>query len=238
MNKLANHDIYWIGQRLPKEVTEVIKNNNLFVAGGFIRSCILNEPVSDIDIFASSKETASMAADLLSTCFEVKSKKKLRRIETDNAITMLGLAYPVQFIHKWVFSNVETALKSFDFTIAMAGVWMGKRSAGSRRSGTHDQLMGICHENYYQDLAAKRLIYTSPQRIEEAGGSLLRVLKFYQRGYRIPLKDMAAVVARLAHEVDTTSEEAMTTVFTKLLREVDPEIDPEHRAHLPNLDDL
>ena len=121
---------------------------------------------------------------------------------------------------------------------------MGKRDAGKgARSGTHDQLFGICHSNYYQDLSARRLIYTSPERIEEAGGSMLRVLKFYQKGFRIPLKDLAAVIARIScsinpSKVDIENESHVAPIITALLREVDPEVDPEHRAHLPSIDQI
>ena len=48
------------------------------------------------------------------------------------------------------------------------------------------EYVGLCNIRFYPDLAARRLVYTSPLRNEDAGGSILRVLKFYQRGYRIP----------------------------------------------------
>ncbi len=83
---------------------------------------------------------------------------------------------------------------------------------------------------------------------EDAGGSLLRVLKFYQRGYRIPLDSMGAVLARLCKAVDwdlvkgqgtaTSWEEQAAKVLTGLLREVDPNIDPDHIAHLPSTTDI
>ena len=97
-------------------------------------------------------------------------------------------------------------------------------------------------DRFYADLAAKRLIYRSPLRNEDAGGSLLRVLKFYQRGYRIPLNSLGAVIARLVNAVDEEKigafagnhEQKLAKVLTALLHEVDPAIDPEHIAHLPS----
>jgi hypothetical protein len=85
-------------------------------------------------------------------------------------------------------------------------------------------------------------------RIEEAGGSCLRVLKFYQKGYRIPLNSMGAVIARLMSAVriedvrsfndkNAWDEEKLAKVITGLLREVDPNIDPSHIAHLPSEDE-
>jgi len=67
----------------------------------------------------------------------------------------------------------------------------------------------------------------------------LRVLKYYQKGYRIPLNSLGSVIARLIKSIDTGKgdihdEEWVGWVITGLLREVDPEIDPLHAAHLPS----
>ncbi|KKK50630.1 hypothetical protein LCGC14_3123090 [marine sediment metagenome] len=66
---------------------------------------------------------------------------------------------------------------------------------------------------------------------------MLRVLKFYQRGYRIPLDSLGAVIARCVTGIDfekiDSTEENYAFVLTGLLREVDPLVDPEHISHLP-----
>ena len=70
---------------------------------------------------------------------------------------------------------------------------------------------------------------------------MLRVLKFYQKGYRIPLDSLGRVIGRLVLGTeppeDTLSrlakEAHLGEVLTTLLREVDPGIDPGHQAHLP-----
>jgi len=139
----------------------------------------------------------------------------------------------VQVIHRWTYDVAEDLVQSFDFTIAKAAVWF-------------DPVVGwnsMCDETFYPDLAAKRLTYTSPQRNEDAGGSMLRVLKYYQRGYRIPLDSLGAVIARLMSGVEfdkiregreETQEKQLAKVVTGLLREVDPNLDPSHIAHLPS----
>ena len=88
-------------------------------------------------------------------------------------------------------------------------------------------------------MASKRLVYRSPARNEDAGGSMLRVLKYYQKGYRIPLDSLGAVIARLIHKLDNervplSDQKAVAHIITGLLREVDPDIDPLHLAHLPS----
>jgi hypothetical protein len=84
-----------------------------------------------------------------------------------------------------------------------------------------------------------------PNELSLAGGSILRVLKFYQRGYRIPLDSLGAVIARLMKPVDfdkiigrTDQEDQLAKVLTGLLREVDPNVDPTHEAHLPAEDKI
>jgi hypothetical protein len=162
----------------------------------------------------------------LSLQFATELAKGSKIHTTQNAHTVprkRGIA--IQFIHRWSYDAVSDLLQSFDFTIACGAFWY------------YDGWRSLCHDRFYQDLAAKRLIYTSPKRNEDAGGSMLRVLKFYQRGYRIPLDSMGAVIARLiggVRDIGGTTEDYRAHVITGLLREVDPAIDPTHIAHLPS----
>lgn len=219
-SELLIEDVRWCLRRLPCEVLATLKERRLFLAGGFIRACIAQEPVSDIDLFAPSKDAAEAAARAL-------AGKDHHFLATDNAFTVYGFGkLPVQFIHRWTFERAEDILPSFDFTVARACVW--HEVAGWK---------SLCDERFYCDLAAKRIVYCCPLRNEDAGGSMLRVLKFYQKGYRIPLDSLGRVVARLVAGIrfDHTgnSEEAIAMVVTGLLHEVDPLIDPTHASHLP-----
>ena len=232
MHTLNKHDLQWALQLAPKQVLEAMKSApcRVFVAGGFIRSSVCREPVNDIDMFVSTEADAGALAMNLAE----NDPKRIYR--TDNALTVKGYRIPIQIIHRWLFETPERCAQSFDFTIAMSSVWWSGEAWES-----------LCHPDFYSDLAAKRLVYTSPDRNEDAGGSLLRVLKFYQRGYRIPLGSMGAVIARLLRGVDEINWEKRNTmdtqawelqmghVLTGLLREVDPAIDPNHLAHLPDL---
>ncbi len=232
MNTLSSHDLSWIVRRLPKKLKDGMQllGPKVVVAGGFIRCCIANEPINDVDVFTQTPEEAeTIAKTLLPTGRSI--------ISTDNAYTIKGLGIPIQFIHRWTFPKPEDSLKSFDFTIAMAAIWFD----GFWRSA--------CDPRFYEDLAAKRLVYTSPERNEDAGGSMLRVLKFYQRGYRIPLDSLGAVIARLTRDIEDdgvrniqgarkcTFEKARAHVISTLLFEVDPLLDPEHCAHMPSLEE-
>jgi hypothetical protein len=231
---LTNYDVAWVTRRLPRLVVELLQASprQLILAGGFIRSCIANEEVHDIDLFTTSEELAKKLA--------IQLAGGDRIFKTDNAISVRLPGFPlVQFIHRWTFSEPELVAPSFDFTVARAALWWVKPAEG--QAGWRS----MCDERFYPDLAAHRLVYCSPDRNEDAGGSILRVLKFYQRGYRIPLDSLGSVIARLQTGVDSeklsgsqvangfTYEQALSRILTGLLREVDPSIDPERIAHLP-----
>jgi hypothetical protein len=81
------------------------------------------------------------------------------------------------------------------------------------------------------------LVYAEPIREEEPGGSTLRILKFYQKGYRITIDSFAGVITRLVNGVDFSDlmvnkgkldTEQFRKVIRGLMHEVDPNIDPDH----------
>lgn len=210
LSQLSDRDVSWVVRRLPKPVRELLESrSDVFLAGGFIRSCIAGEEVNDIDLFVPNKETAKIVADTLAKGNEVYT--------TDNAHTTTVNDITVQVIHRWTFESPRDCMMSFDFTIAQAAIWF---SSG---------WMSACHKDYYADLAARRLVYVSPTRVEEVGGSLLRVIKFVRRGYVIPLDSLGSVVARLVSGIDSSKiryneEHHVAEVLTGLLVEVDPSV--------------
>jgi hypothetical protein len=221
MRSLNQLDLSWCVRRLPKDVRDLIKANpgKLSMAGGFIRAVIAREEISDIDLFSDTPEHAKEWANKF-------NEKKGRRIgETDNAYTVYGAGLPVQFIHRWTYAQPEAVISSFDFSICAAAIWW-----------EGNQWVGRGIDTFYEDLAAKRLVYLSPKRDEAAGGSLLRVLKYYARGYRIPMPSFAAVLCRLLNAVEKSEEDrpdnhaddptwkgaTKEEIILGLLREVDP----------------
>lgn len=223
MTELQQCDVEWIIRRLPYDVVTLLRRSEgkMFLAGGFIRSVICGEKVNDVDLFSSTKEGAQNAAWSLRNNTD-------KWVTTENAITLPGDP-AIQFIHRWTFETPDACVASFDFTIAQAAVWW-----------TKDGWKSVCSPRFYADLAAKRLVYTSPEREEEAGGSMLRVLKFYQRGYRIDVDSLGKVIARISMGdilvKHATKEADLAVSCAKLLREVDPQVDPDHESHLPGGD--
>lgn len=245
MRQLDPQDLSWAIRLLPRQLKEMMEEAGprVVLGGGFVRSSVAGERPNDIDLFCRSKEDACSYATRLA------GKKKV--IETGNAYSVRRVGgFFVQFIHRWTYDSPVQILDSFDFTIACSAVWFSHGYNGAL-SEPPNVWCSLIDDNFYSDLAAKRLVYRSPDRNEDAGGSMLRVLKFYQKGFRIPLDSLGAVIARMADAVDlkgievlenfdclselgNTTEKRWAKVLTGLLREVDPLIDPTHAAHLPS----
>ena len=211
MISMNKKDLSWCVERLPDDIKQIMETHGkkICVAGGFIRACITNDKLNDIDIFTNSKMTSEILSDSL------VASGKYRKVTTDNAFTLLKSGRtPIQFIHRWEYESPEDVLKDFDFTLCCSSIWFD------------EEWNGAVHDNYYQDIAAKRLEYTYPNRIEECGGSMIRVLKYYQKGYRIPLKSLSGVISRLCSGVnevkDSISEDHLSQIILGLLVEVDP----------------
>lgn len=222
--ELDIQDLRWAIRRLPSNLSKIMEDpewsGKIFVGGGYLRSIVSNESVNDVDVFVGTKVEAELLAYKL-------TPNRNDVIVTDNAYTVKG-KLPIQIIHRWLFDKPEDVSNSFDFTVCCAVIWYNTTT----RWGSY------CDDRFYIDLAAKRLVYRSPIRDEEVGGSMLRVLKYYQKGYRIPMDSLGKVIARLVskvnfHAIDPGDNEWLAKVVTGLLIEVDPAIDPLHNAHLP-----
>lgn len=229
--KIDYQDLRWALVRLPGNLKKAMEESEwhgkIFVGGGYLRSIVANETINDVDVFVNTKKDAELLAYKLET-----DKKDIYK--TDNAFTIKG-KMTIQIIYRWLFEKAEDISNSFDFTVCCAVIFCKVNS---------DKIEwdSYCDDRFYIDLASKRLIYRCPMRNEDAGGSMLRVLKYYQKGYRIPLDSLGAVIARLVkaldvNRIDINDEKAVAYVLTGLLREVDPEIDPTHLSHLPSTKD-
>lgn len=236
---IRKQDIHRVLTRTPKDIREMLKENpSMCIGGGFIRAIISGETPNDIDIFGRSTVELQVAAKSLQEKRE-EFGETIRGFSTGNAITILTQGrMPIQFITRWVYPHPRDVLWSFDFTVCQAVIYYCADSKTFK---------GLCAETFYQDLAAKRLVYTYPKRSEDAGGSLLRVIKYVRRGYNVQVDTLAGVCARLQSGIeyrdneDYWNEEWRAGIMTGLLREVDPlliidgcEIGEDH--HRPDRD--
>lgn len=223
MNALTNNDLNHVVRRLPKDVRELMTKyqNSLFLGGGFIRAVVAGEQPSDIDLFGVSKELLNTIAKELQASRGGQDKCRLHI--SKNAITVISIGrISVQFITRWTFARAEDVVSSFDFTVCQAGVW--------RDGATRDApWRSMASERFYYDLASRRLVYTFPIRDEEAGGSMLRAIKYLKRGYTMQVDSLAGVISRLVKaldpvKIDVSDEARVAHVLRGLLQEVDPSI--------------
>lgn len=216
--QLTATDMDFVVSRISTPLRKLMQNHQVMIAGGFVRAVIAGEKPSDIDVFCQNRDTLDLVAIKLKDEYGPDAKK----FHTGNAVTILAPPrIPVQFISRWLFPKLKDLVDSFDFTVCKAGV-MWDQAAGAWTS--------CIDPSFYPDLAAKRLVYTSPERNEDAGGSILRVRKYLARGYNIQAESLAAVIARLVKgasepgkpPLQLLDEQTISKVLCGLLREVDP----------------
>jgi len=205
MAQLNERDVAVCVSRLNSTLRDEMQgalNGVIVVAGGFVRSVIAHETINDIDVFISNDVSLNVLNQRL-------TKAGFAAQSSPNATTFVNNdRTPVQVITRWMFGNtdkftdlrlgteaekklaasmmLQDVIASFDFTVCQAGIIC---MPGGK-------WMGMCSDNFYEDLAAKRLVYTRPDRKEDAGGSMLRLLKYTARGYRATLGSVSAVAAR------------------------------------------
>jgi hypothetical protein len=200
---------------LPYNVRQhLLENTGVTVAGGFIRSIITGESVQDIDIFYGSGSIDNVMPEMFNfDAIKYPSKAETLDTRTGYVFDEDVDRVEVQLIKRWKFKNPAELLEVFDLTIARAAIWY---------DGAKWQ--GICHKDYYRDLAAKRLVYEDRTELRSYG--ILRVLKFVQRGYHIDATNLAKVLADLVADVQSninikTVRTTLEDKFNKAIRLVD-----------------
>lgn len=172
---------------LPSDLKFVLQNfgPRVAVAGGYVRAHAADEPVADIDLWVTDKATA---AALVKAIRDAAGPVCIGTHETDNSTTIRGFIKPVQVIHRWTFESPGALIDSFDYTIAQGAFWYD----GTKWEST-------AALDFESDVQARRLTYTEPQRVEEPAGSLVRLLKFFKKGYSVSHGTLAKVIARAVH---------------------------------------
>ena len=223
LQKLQINDLNHVVRRLPMDIRDLLSkyHGTLFVGGGFIRSIVAGEQVNDIDLFGVSADLLKKIADELQA--KRGGKEKCLLHHTKNAISVIcNGRTTVQFITRWTYTDIGSVVASFDFTVCQAAICRD----GAEKKAPWISAIG---EGFYVDLAARRLTYTHPIGDEEAGGSLLRAIKFMKRGYVMQIGSLAGVIARLvsavdAQRIDTNNELSTSWILRGLLEQVDPSV--------------
>lgn len=214
--ELSQDDLRHVLRAMPRDARALMNDRakrgipgRIFLAGGAIRAIVAGEPINDWDFLG---ESPLAVEDFIRGLKASRSGIPARIHVSRNAQTLLTLGHStVQGITRWCYAEPHRLLAEFDFTIAQAVIWR-----------TAERWESACSPDFYQDLAARRLVYTEPAREEDAGGSMLRVLRFVRRGYSISPENLSKVMARLLARYEPGSGMDMATVINGLLREVDP----------------
>lgn len=182
--ELTAQEIERVMARLPLEVARLLMNANggLVLAGGCIRDVLDNKEPKDIDLFACNKISAEYAHTHL------RKRAFKESVVTKNAFTVFG-ATPLdpcmQIIFSQPFQAPYEVMETFDFEVCKASIWYDAIQTYNWASRISPR--------FREDLRDHRLTYC-PKKPIDGGDSLLRVLKFYSRGYEINYLSLAQIM--------------------------------------------
>jgi hypothetical protein len=143
-----------------------------FIAGGAITSVFTGQPIRDVDFYLKSKEAfieaVAQAYDESFWCLAA----------TDRAVTFARGSDIIQLMHFDFFPTAEAVFDAFDFTVCMGAYDLDTKEF-------------IFHEEFMKHAAQRHLSFHSGTRYPY--GSLLRVLKYQQRDYKISRSDLLRI---------------------------------------------
>ncbi len=186
---------------LPAKVANEIEAFG-FIAGGAIRSALLNEPIKDYDIFFDNSHSPDDAARYLDQAIEANVQGAThipfkRHFQTANAHSFIfefaGQKHQIQFVKKF-YGNPMDVVNKFDFTHSMA----------------YYQPNGIIYvdDKMKTALDTKSLVFNvdcySPTH------STGRAAKFLKRGWTIDKASLQLMAYAVGKEAYTVSNEDNT----------------------------
>lgn len=143
-----------------------------FVAGGALTSVFTGHPISDVDLYFKTKEDFIYAV-------EAAYDDRLWCVAaTDRAVTFVQGDNVVQLMHFDYFETPEAIFDAFDYTVNMAAYDI-------------DQDKFTFSEDFFKHASQRFLRFHSGTRYPY--GSLMRVLKYQDRGYKIGKSDLLRI---------------------------------------------
>lgn len=213
MTTLRDSDLHRVVQMLPEDVRVLIRQHGFALAGGSIRARVSGDAVSDFDLYAP----ASLTQEAISAAAIVFAEARGSRVFTGrNALTIATVGRtPVQIITRYRMGTPDDLIRRFDFTVAQAVVWY-----------SDGHWLSLISDDFYADVAARRLVYVNPSAPYEVGASLLRARKFLRRGWQLPIPSLTDLVVRLVCEVEQVRVAVDPDVIRGVIRGQLLELDP------------
>lgn len=143
-----------------------------FVAGGALTSVFTGNPISDVDIYFKTKEEFVYAVE------QAYDESMWCVAATDRAVTFVSKDSIVQLMHFDYFPTAEAIFDAFDYTVNMAAYDIDKEEF-------------VFGEDFFKHASQRFLRFHSGTRYPY--GSLMRVLKYQDRGYRIGKSDLLRI---------------------------------------------
>jgi hypothetical protein len=180
-----------ITKQLPEDVKKLLQHigPGICVAGGFCRDAFFGEcpkevdifGTKDVDIFGASEETLREAIDWFGwNCKEYDNGVMMANSRTFKARYDQEVQ-PVQLI------------ESFDWSVCQCAVYTVQKMSAVAMGG-----YGICTKAFGEDIQAGKLHYTAPERDEDPGASVLRMMKLTRRGFKPTEDSIARCIGRFA----------------------------------------
>lgn len=143
-----------------------------FIAGGALTSAFTGQPINDVDIYFKTQQ------DFINAVANAYDSRMWCVAATDRAITFIDGNSVVQLMHFDFFESAEAIFDAFDYTIVMAAYDIDKKDF-------------VFHEDFFKHAAQRFLRFHNGTRYPY--GSLMRVLKYQDRGYKIGRSDMLRI---------------------------------------------
>lgn len=156
-----------------KDASGYIWPKGAFVAGGAITSVFTGQPINDVDFYFKTKE------DFINAVGNAYDDSLWCLAATDRAVTFGNRdGAIIQFMLFDFFPEVQNVFDAFDFTVCMGAYDIDKSEF-------------VFQEDFFKHAAQRHMSFHAGTRYPF--GSLLRVLKYQDRGYKINRADMLRI---------------------------------------------
>jgi hypothetical protein len=184
--KLHNNFTQMVVAAMPSALRHTLMYTNACVAGGYVRDIISGREPKDIDVFVENGQTAKDVQDRLEWDLESARTKENKNSVTVDSYDPLVTMPPIQIVNRWYVWPPEELVETFDWGICQAAVYYDGR-----------EWQGVCTQAFIDDLTNETATYMAPDRDEDAGASVLRMVKLARKGYTISEESISGCVGRM-----------------------------------------